>query len=78
MNRDAALYALGVGVCLSDAVDGVELKYVYHENGQGSIKVSFFFFFFNFSQLVIHTELVRNIWSEFNFSKALSVINSQT
>ncbi|KHN33821.1 Enoyl-CoA hydratase 2, peroxisomal [Glycine soja] len=37
--RDAALYALGVGVCLSDAVDGVELKYVYHENGQGSIKV---------------------------------------
>ena len=46
MNRDAALYALGVGVCLSDAVDGVELKYVYHENGQGSIKVSFFFFFF--------------------------------
>ncbi|KAG5030521.1 hypothetical protein JHK85_014503 [Glycine max] len=37
--RDAALYALSVGVCLSDAVDADELKYVYHENGQESIKV---------------------------------------
>ncbi|KAK8465202.1 hypothetical protein PHAVU_009G020900 [Phaseolus vulgaris] len=37
--RDAALYALGVGVCLSDAVDADELKYVYHENGQEFIKV---------------------------------------
>ncbi|KAH1244200.1 Enoyl-CoA hydratase 2, peroxisomal [Glycine max] len=36
---DAALYALSVGVCLSDAVDADELKYVYHENGQESIKV---------------------------------------
>jgi len=39
LNRDAALYALGVGVCLSDAVDADELKYVYHENGQEFIKV---------------------------------------
>ncbi|XP_014502005.1 enoyl-CoA hydratase 2, peroxisomal isoform X3 [Vigna radiata var. radiata] len=37
--RDAALYALGVGVCLSDAVDTDELKYVYNENGQEFIKV---------------------------------------
>ncbi|TKY75297.1 Enoyl-CoA hydratase 2 [Spatholobus suberectus] len=37
--RDAAIYALGVGVCLSDAVDADELKYVYHEDGQGFIKV---------------------------------------
>nr|ACU21354.1 unknown [Glycine max] len=37
--RDAALCALSVGVCLSDAVDADELKYVYHENGQESIKV---------------------------------------
>lgn len=44
MNRDAALYALSVGVCLSDAVDADELKYVYHENGQESIKVSYYLF----------------------------------
>ncbi|KAJ7957936.1 enoyl-CoA hydratase 2, peroxisomal [Quillaja saponaria] len=37
--RDAALYALGVGACARDAVDADELKYVYHENGQKSIKV---------------------------------------
>lgn len=41
LNRDAALYALGVGVCLSDAVDADELKYVYHEDGQRFIKVLF-------------------------------------
>ncbi|XP_047958636.1 enoyl-CoA hydratase 2, peroxisomal-like [Salvia hispanica] len=28
--RDAALYALGVGACSKDAVDDKELKYVYH------------------------------------------------
>ncbi|XP_027354504.1 enoyl-CoA hydratase 2, peroxisomal isoform X2 [Abrus precatorius] len=38
-DRDAALYALGVGACLLDAVDTDELKYVYHENGQKCIKV---------------------------------------
>ncbi|GMH04652.1 hypothetical protein Nepgr_006492 [Nepenthes gracilis] len=37
--RDAALYALGVGACGRDAVDTSELKYVYHENGQQFIKV---------------------------------------
>ncbi|KAH6799865.1 enoyl-CoA hydratase 2 [Perilla frutescens var. hirtella] len=37
--RDAALYALGVGVCSRDAVDDKELKYVYHEDGQQSIEV---------------------------------------
>ncbi|XP_020219414.1 enoyl-CoA hydratase 2, peroxisomal [Cajanus cajan] len=37
--RDAALYALGVGACLSDAVDTDELKYVYHGDGQKFIKV---------------------------------------
>ncbi|XP_071922772.1 enoyl-CoA hydratase 2, peroxisomal isoform X3 [Coffea arabica] len=28
--RDVALYALGVGACLKDALDDKELKYVYH------------------------------------------------
>ncbi|XP_015887717.1 enoyl-CoA hydratase 2, peroxisomal [Ziziphus jujuba] len=37
--RDAALYALGVGACSRDAVDEDELKYVYHENGQKFIQV---------------------------------------
>ncbi|KAK9165012.1 hypothetical protein Scep_000203 [Stephania cephalantha] len=37
--RDVALYALGVGACGSDAVDEKELKYVYHKDGQGFIKV---------------------------------------
>lgn len=39
MNRDAALYALGVGACSRDAVDDKELKYVYHQDGQQSIEV---------------------------------------
>ncbi|KAG6388346.1 hypothetical protein SASPL_149771 [Salvia splendens] len=34
--RDAALYALGVGACSKDAVDDKELKYVYHHE---SIKI---------------------------------------
>lgn len=37
--RDATLYALGVGACARDAVDDDELKYVYHENGQQFVKV---------------------------------------
>ncbi|XP_057811139.1 enoyl-CoA hydratase 2, peroxisomal-like [Salvia miltiorrhiza] len=37
--RDAALYALGVGACSRDAVDDKELKYVYHQDGQQSIEV---------------------------------------
>ncbi|KAH9693654.1 Enoyl-CoA hydratase 2 (peroxisomal) [Citrus sinensis] len=37
--RDAAIYALGVGACGRDAVDADELKYVYHENGQQFIQV---------------------------------------
>lgn len=37
--RDAALYALGVGACGRDAVDANELKYVYHSDGQQFIKV---------------------------------------
>ncbi|GAU24926.1 hypothetical protein TSUD_311610, partial [Trifolium subterraneum] len=37
--RDVALYALGIGACASNAVDEDELKYVYHEDGQQSIKV---------------------------------------
>lgn len=41
LNRDVALYALGIGACASDAVDADELKYVYHENGQQFIKVLF-------------------------------------
>ncbi|KAJ8437432.1 hypothetical protein Cgig2_031953 [Carnegiea gigantea] len=36
--RDAALYALGVGACGRDAVDANELKYVYHSDGQQFIK----------------------------------------
>ena len=41
LNRDAVLYALGVGACAWDAVDADELKYVYHENGQEFVKVFF-------------------------------------
>ncbi|KZV33179.1 enoyl-CoA hydratase 2, peroxisomal-like [Dorcoceras hygrometricum] len=37
--RDAALYALGVGACSKDAVDDKELKYVYHKDGQQAIEV---------------------------------------
>ncbi|XP_021737138.1 enoyl-CoA hydratase 2, peroxisomal-like [Chenopodium quinoa] len=37
--RDAALYALGVGACGTNAVDANELKYVYHGDGQQFIKV---------------------------------------
>ncbi|KAM6592920.1 hypothetical protein CsatA_000623 [Cannabis sativa] len=37
--RDATLYALGIGACARDAVDGDELKYVYHEDGQKFIQV---------------------------------------
>ncbi|XP_062100799.1 enoyl-CoA hydratase 2, peroxisomal-like [Humulus lupulus] len=37
--RDATLYALSIGACASDAVDGEELKYVYHEDGQKFIQV---------------------------------------
>lgn len=37
--RDAALYALGIGACSTDAVDSKELKYVYHQDGQQSIEV---------------------------------------
>ncbi|KAL7244717.1 hypothetical protein ACSBR2_000144 [Camellia fascicularis] len=37
--RDAALYALGVGACGRDALDKYELKYVYHEDGQQSIQM---------------------------------------
>ncbi|CAI0435422.1 unnamed protein product [Linum tenue] len=39
LNRDVAVYALGIGACGRDAVDEDELKYVYHENGQKSIQV---------------------------------------
>ncbi|KAL5557779.1 hypothetical protein UlMin_033990 [Ulmus minor] len=37
--RDAALYALGVGAAARDPLDADELKYVYHENGQQFIQV---------------------------------------
>ncbi|WCJ44319.1 Enoyl-CoA hydratase 2 peroxisomal [Euphorbia peplus] len=37
--RDAAVYALGVGACGRDAIDSHELKFVYHENGQQYIQV---------------------------------------
>ncbi|KAG5542836.1 hypothetical protein RHGRI_015811 [Rhododendron griersonianum] len=37
--RDAAIYALGIGACARDALDGKELKYVYHQDGQQSIQV---------------------------------------
>ncbi|GLT31316.1 hypothetical protein SLA2020_060590 [Shorea laevis] len=37
--RDAALYALGIGACGRDATDSDELKYVYHEKGQQFIQV---------------------------------------
>lgn len=48
MNRDAVIYALGVGACGKDAVDADELKYVYHENGQQFIQVYFIIIFFSF------------------------------
>ncbi|KAL5556071.1 hypothetical protein UlMin_038307 [Ulmus minor] len=38
--RDAALYALGIGACSArDTLDAEELKYVYHENGQQFMQV---------------------------------------
>lgn len=37
--RDAAIYALGVGACSKDAIDDKELKYVYHKDGQEFIQV---------------------------------------
>ncbi|XP_011099738.1 enoyl-CoA hydratase 2, peroxisomal [Sesamum indicum] len=37
--RDAALYALGIGACSKDALDNKELKYVYHPDGQQSVEV---------------------------------------
>ncbi|GAB2215936.1 hypothetical protein Drorol1_Dr00023699 [Drosera rotundifolia] len=37
--RDAALYALGIGACATDALDGDELRFVYHEDGQQFVKV---------------------------------------
>ncbi|XP_059285568.1 enoyl-CoA hydratase 2, peroxisomal-like [Lycium ferocissimum] len=37
--RDAALYALGIGACAKDAIDDKELKYVYHRDGQEFIQV---------------------------------------
>ena len=60
MNRDAALYALGVGACARDALDKNELKYVYHQDGQqsiqvlkngGGLKMSFVLFYFPFTFL---------------------------
>ncbi|KAK6939035.1 MaoC-like dehydratase domain [Dillenia turbinata] len=39
VNRDAALYALGIGACAQNAMDMKELKYVYHENGRQFIQV---------------------------------------
>ncbi|XP_059281516.1 enoyl-CoA hydratase 2, peroxisomal-like [Lycium ferocissimum] len=37
--RDAAIYALGIGACGKDAVDDKELKYVYNADGQEFIQV---------------------------------------
>ncbi|KAJ4964547.1 hypothetical protein NE237_016396 [Protea cynaroides] len=37
--RDVALYALGIGACVRDALDEKELKYVYHMDGQPFIQV---------------------------------------
>lgn len=37
--RDAAIYALGVGACVKDALDDKELKFVYHPDGQECIQV---------------------------------------
>nr|XP_016432380.1 PREDICTED: enoyl-CoA hydratase 2, peroxisomal-like isoform X1 [Nicotiana tabacum] len=37
--RDAAIYALGIGACGNDAVDNKELKYVYNADGQEFIQV---------------------------------------
>ncbi|KAI7745335.1 hypothetical protein M8C21_001382, partial [Ambrosia artemisiifolia] len=38
--RDVALHALGIGACAKDALDDKELKNVYHEDGQQSIKAN--------------------------------------
>ncbi|CAM8919069.1 unnamed protein product [Rhodiola kirilowii] len=37
--RDAVIYALGVGACGKDALDESELKYIYHPDGQQSVQV---------------------------------------
>lgn len=39
-NRDAVIYALGVGTCGGNTIDPDELKYVYHEKGQQFIQVN--------------------------------------
>lgn len=38
--RDVALYAVGVGAAGDNAVDPLELAFVYHSEGQTSIKVT--------------------------------------
>ncbi|KAL9266618.1 Enoyl-CoA hydratase 2, peroxisomal-like protein [Drosera capensis] len=37
--RDAALYAVGIGACATDALDADELRFVYQEDGQQFVKV---------------------------------------
>ncbi|KAG6534195.1 hypothetical protein ZIOFF_008080 [Zingiber officinale] len=39
IQKDVALYALGIGTCSGDAVNEKELSYVYHKNGQKFIKI---------------------------------------
>jgi hypothetical protein len=41
--RDVALYALGVGAQGADACNPTELPFLYHPDGQSSIKVRVFF-----------------------------------
>lgn len=40
-SRDVALYALGVGAPGADPCNATELPFVYHPEGQSSIKVYF-------------------------------------
>ena len=42
--RDVALYALGVGAAGADPCNPSELPFVYHPDGQSSIKVPAFLF----------------------------------
>ncbi|PKA50259.1 Enoyl-CoA hydratase 2, peroxisomal [Apostasia shenzhenica] len=37
--RDAVIYALGIGACSGDAADEKELKYVYHRDGEENVQV---------------------------------------
>ena len=73
MNRDVALYALGVGACASDAVDADELKYVYHKDGQKHIKVFLFYYVFLTTHIISPLTFAGIVNNSYLFVWAVSV-----